>query len=167
MLPCTSICRKVRLSIQLGEMKSWSGSTLKIRIGALRTAVSLMVLLGRKSSIVILVFTTNNLEIIWYYYDASRCKSISAERDFSHICCRSSWCRWNRSLSEWNEKNAGPSREWRPKGAPTTDEVLHVLFETERISIAVFSAVLWRLETKISNKCTEYIAILYSIRVWY
>ena len=30
-------------------------------------------------------------------------------------------------LGNQTRKNAGPSREWRPKGAPTTDEVLLVL----------------------------------------
>lgn len=54
-------------------------------------------------------------------------------------------------LGNETRKNAGPSREWRPEGAPTTDEVLHVLLETKRLLITVFSVVIWRLETEISK----------------
>ena len=39
-------------------------------------------------------------------------------------------------------KNAGPSREWRLEGAPTTDEALHVLLETKGLLIPGFSVVI-------------------------
>ena len=58
------------------------------------------------------------------------------------------------------------SREWRPGGAPTTDEVLQVLLETKGLSIVVVSVVFCALQEKISEWCTECIVILYSIRAW-
>ena len=45
-------------------------------------------------------------------------------------------------LGNETRKDAGPSWEWRPEGAPTTDEVLHVLLETKGLLITVFSVVI-------------------------
>ena len=52
------------------------------------------------------------------------------------------------SLSECNSDNAGPSREWRPEGVPTTDEALHVSLEAKGLSVVVFSVVLPPLKKK-------------------
>ena len=45
-------------------------------------------------------------------------------------------------LGNETRKDAGPSREWRPEGAPTTDEVLLVLLKAKGLLIAVFSVIL-------------------------
>jgi hypothetical protein len=57
-----------------------------------------------------------------------------------------------KSFSEWNADNAGPSREWRPGGAPTTDEDLHIRLETIGLSVVVFSAVPSTERTVLRNK---------------
>ena len=54
-------------------------------------------------------------------------------------------------MSECNADNGGLSREWRPEGAPTTDEGLHVLLETKELSVVVLSVVLCPLQKIISK----------------
>ena len=56
-----------------------------------------------------------------------------------------------KSLGECNTDNTGPSREWRPEGTPTTDEVLQVLLETRGLLIIVVSVVFCPLQKKISK----------------
>jgi hypothetical protein len=54
-----------------------------------------------------------------------------------------------RSLSECNADMAGSSREWRLEGAPTTDEVLHILLHTKGLSVVVLSVVVCPLQRNI------------------
>ena len=56
-----------------------------------------------------------------------------------------------KSFRKLNTDDALPSREWRPEGAPTTDEVLHVLLKAKGLSVVVFSVVLSPLQKKISE----------------
>ena len=44
-------------------------------------------------------------------------------------------------MREGNADNAGPSRKWRPEGAPTTDEALLVLLQVNGLSIVLLSSV--------------------------
>ena len=44
-------------------------------------------------------------------------------------------------MSECNVDNPGPSREWRPFGAPTTDDDLSVLLQVNVLSIVLLSSV--------------------------
>jgi hypothetical protein len=54
-------------------------------------------------------------------------------------------------MREYNTDNAGLSREWRPEGAPTTDQALLVLLQASGLSIVLLSYVLCPLQKKISK----------------
>ena len=56
-----------------------------------------------------------------------------------------------RSFRECNPDDAGLSREWRPEGAPTTDENLHILLDTKERSVVVFDEVVCPFQKKISK----------------
>ena len=47
-----------------------------------------------------------------------------------------------------NVGNAGPNREWRPEGAPTTEEALLVSLQANVLSIVLLSSVLCPLQKK-------------------
>ena len=43
-------------------------------------------------------------------------------------------------MREYNAGSARPSQEWRPEGAPTTDEALLVLLEANELAIVQLSS---------------------------
>ena len=51
-------------------------------------------------------------------------------------------------MRECNADNAGPSREWRPEGAPITDEALLVLLQANGPSVVLLSSVFCPLQKK-------------------
>jgi hypothetical protein len=48
-------------------------------------------------------------------------------------------------------ERAGSSREWRPEGAPTTDEILLILLSRKILSAVVVSVVFCPLQKKICH----------------
>ena len=109
----------------------------------LRTAVELKIL--------VLFIIRKNHKIIRHYSESFLCESILGEHAFLLRSCSQSCVKKINSFIECNADNAGPSREWRPEGAPTTDKALHVLLETQRFSIVVSGVVLSDLQKKISK----------------
>ena len=68
-------------------------------------------------------------------------------------------------MSEWNAGNAGLSREWRPEGAPTTDEEPIALLLTKSMSVEEVNVLFRRLQNNITERCSELIAILSSTSI--
>ena len=66
-------------------------------------------------------------------------------------------------LRKWKAQKAGPSREWRPEGAPTTGEGLPVLLENKGLSIAVFSLVFGVLRKRFLNDASS----AYQYCIWF
>ena len=66
------------------------------------------------------------------------------------------------ACSEWNAANTGLSREWRPEGAPTTDEVLIVLPHTKYIPVVEVRVVFCPLQKNITEQCIKFMVILSS-----
>ena len=62
--------------------------------------------------------------------------------------------------SECDAENTGPSREWRPEGAPTTERGADCLLLNKGMSAVEVSVVFRPLQKKITEQCTEFIAML-------
>ena len=62
--------------------------------------------------------------------------------------------------SECYAENTGPSREWRPGGAPTTERGADRLLLTTGMSAVEVSAVFPPLQKNITEQCIEFIAML-------
>jgi hypothetical protein len=71
------------------------------------------------------------------------------------------------SCSRWNVESAGSSREWRPEGAPMTDETLPNLLSRKILSVVVVSVVFCPLQKKVCHWFTECITRFFSICVRY
>ncbi len=57
-------------------------------------------------------------------------------------------------------KKTGPSREWRPEGAPTTERGADRLLLNKGVSVIEVSVVFRPLQKNITEQCTEFIAML-------
>ena len=64
------------------------------------------------------------------------------------------------ACSEFDAENTGPSREWRPEGAPTTKRGADRLLLKNGMSAVEVSVVFRPLQKKITEQCTEFIAML-------
>ena len=87
--------------------------------------------------------------------------------DIFRQSCGWPWLKGLYSYSRWNVESAGSSREWRPEGAPTTDETLPILLSRETPSVVVVSVVFCPVQKKICHWFTECITRFFSICVRY